>query len=41
MDPENGNPKEEGCEKNPQDHSKDDTNIIAETILCVVQLGMN
>ena len=34
-------PKEEGCEKNPQDHSKDDTNIIAETVVYVVQLGVN
>lgn len=34
-------PKEEGCEKNPQDHSKDGTNIIAGTVVCVVQLGMN
>ena len=34
-------PKEEACEKNPQDHGKGDTNIIAETVVCVVQLGMN
>ena len=34
-------PKEEGSEKNPQDHSKDGINITAETVVCVVQLGMN
>ena len=34
-------PKEETGERNPQDDSKDDTNMIAERFILVVQLGMN